>query len=211
MRSQPIPNLTFSWLRQWRTASYVVSPHTGHNLNPGYHQSIPCVHVSVATVSRQVPPICPYLHATRPVGQAPSLRRSRAEYIKTRPSNTLITYASYGNELSWTVEDCHCLWQLIIWPIDQNCSAHHRAPCPLHLLDHHSHCLSSWAEGVWACMWRSVCVCARALSALNLFIQLPCCWLDGLTKGWLHLWKCLCCVCVCVSAIAKWKVRRLLG
>lgn len=100
--------------------------------------------------SRQ--PICPYLHATRPVGQAPSLRHSRAEYIKTRPSNTLITYASYGNELSWTVEDCHCLWQLIIWPIDQNCSAHHRAPCPLHLLDHHSHCLSRWeVGGVFEC------------------------------------------------------------
>lgn len=146
MRSLLIPNLTFSWLKRWRTASYVETPRTVHNLNPGYHQSVPA-HVSVASVSRQVPPIRPYLHATRPVGQAPSLRHSRAEYIKTRPSNTLITYASYGNELSWTVEDCHCLWQLIIWPIDQNCSAHHRAPCPLHLLDHHSRCLSRWEVG----------------------------------------------------------------
>lgn len=168
------------------------------------------MHVSVLSVSRQDPRICPYLDATRPAGQAPSLRHSRVEYIKTRPSNTLITYASYGNELSWTVEDCHCLWQLIIWPIDQNCSAHHRAPCPLHLLDHHSRCLSRWeGGGVWVCVRGGVCVCVCTQSTLNLFIQPPRFWMDGLTKGWLHL---LVCVCWCVRVfVCKWKVRRFLS
>lgn len=91
------------------------------------------------------------------MGPTLSLRNSRVEYIKIRPSNTLITYASYGNELSWTVEDCCCLWQLIIWPIDQNCSTHHRALCPLHLPDHHSLYLSGWE--VLVCVYVCVCVC----------------------------------------------------
>ena len=96
---------------------------------------------------------------THPVGPTLSLRNSRVEYIKTRPSNTLITYASYGNELSWTVEDCCCLWQLIIWPIDQNCSTHHRALCPLHLPDHHTLYLSGWGGGGCKCAYICMCVC----------------------------------------------------
>lgn len=102
-----------------------------------------------------------YLRVTHPVGPTLSLRNSRVEYIKTRPSNTLITYASYGNDLSWTVEDCCCLWQLIIWPIDQNCSTHHRVLCPLHLFNHHSLCLSGWEVCVcvspWWVEWTGVC------------------------------------------------------
>lgn len=167
--------------------------------------------LSVVSVSEDDPLICPYLHVTRPVGPALSLRNSRVEYIKTRPSNTLITYARSGNELSWTVEDCHCLWQLIIWPIDQNCSTHHRAPCPLHLLDHHSHRLSRW---LCAC----VCLCVRQLVwgrvdwcvCVNGTMR----WIDG----WINQGMTTCikvnCVCVhdaCVCATAPRKVRRFLG
>lgn len=99
-----------------------------------------------------------YLVVTHPVGPTPSLRWHGVEYIQTRPSNTLITYASDSNELSWTLEDCCCLWQLIIWPIDQNCSTHHRAPCPLLLRDHRS--LRVWV----ACV--NVCVCVRKTRCL---------------------------------------------
>lgn len=143
------------------------------------------------------PLIHSYLLVTHPAGPALSLRNSRVEYIKTRPSNTLITYASYGNELSWTVEDCCCLWQLIIWPIDQNCSTHHRALCPLHLLDHHSLYLSGWGGA-------SVCVCVSAGGWLN---ELVCVCVIGtiwLLDGWINEWMERSeNVCVCIFAYMR--------